>query len=87
MPYSCQAQFGTSGSSGWPIGGGSTVRGIGAGRLQFSTLTIVQTATRASPGKRQLRPLDDRQVGRARAQAVAGLFRHGSSSWTSWKLL
>ena len=51
MPYSCQAQLGTSGSSGWPIGGGSTVRGIGAGGLQFSTLTMVQTATRAPPGR------------------------------------
>ena len=53
MPYSCHAQFGTSGSSGWPIGGGSTVRGMAPSGLQFSTLTMVQTATRASPGKRR----------------------------------
>src|SRR5437868_4992295 len=29
MPYSCHAQLGRSGISGWPMGGGSTVRGIG----------------------------------------------------------
>ena len=51
IPYSCHAQFGTSGSSGTPIGGGRTVRGIAPAGLQFSTFTIVQTATRASPGK------------------------------------
>ena len=50
MPYSCHAQLGTSGNSGWPIGGGSTVRGMAPSGLQFSTLTIVQTATRAPPG-------------------------------------
>ena len=50
MPYSCQAQFGTSGSSGCPIGGGSTARGIAAVGLQFSTLTMVHTATRALLG-------------------------------------
>src|SRR5204863_8860354 len=50
MPYSCHAQLGTSGRSGWPIGGGSTVRGIAPSGLQFSTLTIVHTATRALPG-------------------------------------
>jgi hypothetical protein len=53
-PYSCQAQFGTSGSKGWPIGGGSTARGITAAGLQFSTLTMVQTATRASLGRRNV---------------------------------
>jgi hypothetical protein len=51
MPYSCHAQFGTSGKSGWPIGGGSTARGIGPAGLQFSTLTMVHTATRALPGR------------------------------------
>src|SRR5581483_5257609 len=50
MPYSCHAQFGTSGSRGCPIGGGSTARGIAAVGLQFSTLTMVHTATRASLG-------------------------------------
>jgi hypothetical protein len=32
------------------MGGGSTARGISPVGLQFSTLTMVQTATRASPG-------------------------------------
>src|ERR687892_347522 len=39
MPYSCHAQFGRSGNSGWPIGGGSTVRGIGRPMSHSSTLT------------------------------------------------
>ena len=51
MPYSCQAQLGTSGRSGTPIGGGRTVRGIAPAGLQFSTFTIVQTATRALFGR------------------------------------
>ena len=50
MPYSCHAQFGTSGSSGCPIGGGSTVRGIGRSMPQSSTFTMVHTTMRASPG-------------------------------------
>ena len=54
MPYSCQAQFGTSGSSGCPIGGGSTVRGMAPSGLQFSTLTMVHTATRALLGSASL---------------------------------
>ena len=40
---------------GWPIGGGRIARGIGPEGLQFSTLTIVHTATRASPGRRSAR--------------------------------
>jgi hypothetical protein len=52
IPYSCHAQLGTSGRSGWPIGGGSTARGMAPAGFQFSTLTIVQTATRASLGSR-----------------------------------
>ena len=50
MPYSCQAQLGRSGSRGWPMGGGSTVRGMAAAGLQCSTLTMVHTASRAPPG-------------------------------------
>jgi hypothetical protein len=37
MPNSCQAQFGRSGCSGWPIGGDKTVRGIGRAGLHSST--------------------------------------------------
>ena len=50
MPYSCQAQLGRSGSSGWPMGGGSTVRGIGRSMPQSSTFTMVHTAMRAPSG-------------------------------------
>jgi len=50
MPYSCHAQFGRSGNSGTPDGGGSTIRGIDRLISQFSTLTITQTARRAFPG-------------------------------------
>jgi hypothetical protein len=46
MPYSCHAQLGRSGSSGWPIGGGRTVRGIGPSMPQSSTFTMVQTTMR-----------------------------------------
>src|ERR1700720_2627178 len=50
IPYSCQHQFGTSGSSGCPIGGDRMVRGIGSCGSQFSMLTMVHTAMRASLG-------------------------------------
>src|SRR5262245_17277924 len=50
MPYSCQAQFGRSGCSGCPYGGGSTVRGMLRSIDHSSTLTIVHTAMRASFG-------------------------------------
>ena len=36
MPYSCQLQFGTSGSSGTPVGAGSTWRAIGLAMSQTS---------------------------------------------------
>ena len=50
MPYSCQDQFGTSGSSGTPVGAGSTCRAIGREMSQTSRLTMVQTTIRAPPG-------------------------------------
>ena len=40
MPYSCHAQFGKSGNSGWPIGGDSTVRGNLA---QMSCMDLLQS--------------------------------------------
>jgi hypothetical protein len=45
MPYSCQDQFGTSGNSGCPIGGLSTVRGIAFSIRHSSTLRITHTAS------------------------------------------
>ncbi|KAF0118243.1 MAG: hypothetical protein FD152_4712, partial [Xanthobacteraceae bacterium] len=50
MPYSCQLQFGTSGSSTWPVGAGMTWRAIGLEMSQTSRLTMVQSTTRALPG-------------------------------------
>ena len=50
MPYSCQAQLGTSGSPLAPAGVVMTWRGMRALKSQFSTLTTVETTTRASPG-------------------------------------
>jgi hypothetical protein len=50
MPYSCQAQLGWSGSSGWPSGGESTVRGIGRSIDHSSTLTMVHTTSRPWSG-------------------------------------
>src|SRR5688572_28071134 len=50
MPYSCQAQFGTSGSSATPVGAGITWRAIGRVMSQTSRLTMVQTITFAPPG-------------------------------------
>ena len=76
MPYSCQAQFGTSGSSGCPIGGGSTARGIAPVGLQFSTLTMVHTATRALSGSLSGRPAVDRRVGQTAADALSDRFGH-----------
>jgi len=45
IPYSCHDQFGTSGNSGWPIGGLSTVRGMAFSIRHSSTLRITQTAS------------------------------------------
>ncbi len=51
LPYSCQAQFGTSGIGEPPAGGVSTVRGIGLRSASHSsTLTITHTAMRAPFG-------------------------------------
>src|SRR5579864_7778092 len=50
MPYSCQLQFGTSGSKGTPVGAGNTCRAIGLEISQTSRLTMVQTIMRAPPG-------------------------------------
>src|SRR5579862_8744111 len=50
MPYSCQLQFGTSGSKGTPVGAGSTCRAIGFEISQTSRLTMVQTIMRAPLG-------------------------------------
>ena len=51
LPYSCQAQLGTSGLGEPPAGGVSTVRGIGCVASHSSTLTMTHTATRALPGR------------------------------------
>ena len=51
IPYSCHAQFGTSGSNTWPVGAGSTCRAIGRAMSQNSRLTMVQTTSRARLGK------------------------------------
>src|SRR5580704_4081896 len=50
LPYSCQAQFGTSGIGEPPAGGVSTVRGIGCVASHSSTLTMTHTAMRAPFG-------------------------------------
>ena len=50
MPYSCHDQFGTSGSSGCPIGGLSTVRGIAFSIRHSSTLRMTHTASLLLPG-------------------------------------
>src|SRR5688572_2708455 len=52
FPYSCQAQFGMSGSGEPPAGGVRTVRGIGSRGFHSSTLTITQTTRRAPSGRR-----------------------------------
>src|SRR6202007_3096450 len=51
FPYSCQAQFGTSGEGDPPAGGVKTVRGIGSAGFHSSTLIMIQTTRRAPPGK------------------------------------
>src|SRR3989442_2563875 len=50
MPYSCHAQFGRSGCSGCPFGGGRTVRCTLRSMDHSSTVTMVHTARRASFG-------------------------------------
>src|SRR5437763_1906780 len=51
FPYSCHAQFGTSGEGEPPAGGVRTVRGIGSLGFHSSTLIMIQTTRRAPPGK------------------------------------
>src|SRR5215467_1361116 len=46
MPYSCQLQFGTSGRSEMPVGGGITWRAMGREISQTSRLTMLQTMMR-----------------------------------------
>src|SRR5215831_13919082 len=50
LPYSCHAQFGTSGMGDPPAGGVRTVRGIGSVGSHSSTATMTQTATRLPSG-------------------------------------
>src|SRR3954466_5424204 len=50
LPYSCQHQFGISGTGAPPAGGVSTVRGMVSLESHSSTLTITQIAIRAPPG-------------------------------------
>src|SRR5262249_36868642 len=50
LPYSCQAQFGTSGVGEPPAGGLRTVRGIGCVGSHSSTATMTQTAIRPPSG-------------------------------------
>src|SRR5262245_62891395 len=52
MPYSCQLQFGTSGSNVTPVGGGMTCRAIGRAISQTSKLTMLQTMMRPLLGSR-----------------------------------
>ena len=54
MPYSCQLQFGTSGSGGCPIGGDSTVRGMAFSMRHSSTFRMIHTASFFPPGSRSL---------------------------------
>jgi len=51
LPYSCQAQLGTSGIGEPPAGGVSTVRGIGCVMSHSSTLTMTHTTMRAPSGR------------------------------------
>src|SRR6516164_3493183 len=50
LPYSCHAQFGTSGMGEPPAGGVRTVRGIGCVGSHSSTATMTQTAMRLPSG-------------------------------------
>src|SRR5437773_9140005 len=51
MPYSCHAQFGTSGTVATPCGAVRYWRAIGFSMSHSSTLTIVHTAMRAPFGR------------------------------------
>ena len=73
MPYSCQAQFGTSGSSGWPIGGGSTARGIGPLGLPVLDIDDGPHRDPRIARKTQRAPPVDRLVRNSCANAAANL--------------
>src|SRR4026208_1439154 len=71
IPYSCHAQLGRSGISGWPYGGGSTVRGMLRSIAHSSTVTMGHTPLRGTEGptpgggavgKRERGTIDDRRV-------------------------
>src|SRR5437762_12290061 len=53
MPYSCHAQFGTSGIAATPCGPVFSVRGIGFSMSHSSTDIRIHTATRAPRGSFQ----------------------------------
>src|SRR5262249_32528942 len=53
IPYSCHAQFGTSGIAATPCGPVLSVRGIGFSMSHSSTDTRIHTATRAPRGSFQ----------------------------------
>ena len=53
IPYSCQAQFGTSGTVATPWGAVRYWRAIGFSMSHSSTFTMVHTAIRAPLGRRQ----------------------------------
>jgi hypothetical protein len=50
MPYSCQLQFGWSGSIGWPCGGDITMRAIGRPMSHSSSASTGQTTSRTPFG-------------------------------------
>src|SRR5208282_6531528 len=50
MPYSCQLQFGRSGTMGWPCGGEITMRAIGRSRFHSSSAKTGHSTKRAPPG-------------------------------------
>ena len=52
MPYSCQLQFGRSGSCGVPCGGLITMRAIGRDRSQSSSDSTGHTTRRMPSGRR-----------------------------------
>jgi hypothetical protein len=50
MPYSCQLQFGWSGSIGWPCGGEITMRAIGRAISHSSSANTGQITSRTPFG-------------------------------------
>ena len=71
MPYSCQDQFGWSGSTGWPCGGVMTMRAIGRAMSHSSRASTGHTMSPGSVRAAQRLTVIDRGIRNAFLDALS----------------